>query len=105
MKTTNHCPHCQARLRFWRMLRVTNWHPYTCPECRLPSEPDQARALWLYALTGGLGGIAAILVTRHQAWWTVIPAILVVALISTGLLVLFCPMRPLPSRSPGERNG
>lgn len=105
MKTCGHCPHCRARVRFWRMLRMTNWHPYRCPECQLRSEPDPARALWLYALTGGLGGMTAVLVTRQQAWWTVIPAILVVAMISAGLLMLLCPMRPLPTRSAGGRDG
>ena len=80
MHATRRCPHCQARLRFWRILRITNWNPYTCPTCAHASQPEPARALWIYGLCGGLGGIAAVLVTRHQAWWTLVPAILVVAM-------------------------
>ena len=87
------------------MLRVTNWHPYRCPECQLRSEPHPARTLWLYALTGGLGGITAVLVTRQNAWWTVVPAILVVAMIGAGLLVVLCPLRPLPTQSTDRRDG
>ncbi|HEY0845047.1 MAG TPA: hypothetical protein VGE12_06745 [Noviherbaspirillum sp.] len=48
-----HCPHCNARLSFLRLLRATRWSPYVCPECHRRSRIGNIGTLGIVGLIGG----------------------------------------------------
>jgi hypothetical protein len=44
------CPHCQARIDPWRILRMTRRTPYTCASCGGPARIDPRSGMMVVVL-------------------------------------------------------
>jgi hypothetical protein len=97
------CPHCNARLNFFRVLRMTRRTPYKCPRCGGASTARFGRAaflLYFLCLFAFLIVLTALRDHYHFGVWVAAPVAVIAVPLGFFLLMMSGRFEPQSPQEP-----